>query len=460
MPQDDLFGVQESGAFRDADAAAPLAARMRPRSFDEFAGQQHLVGPDAIFRRVVEADQAGSFILWGPPGVGKTTLAEIVARTTKARFVRLSATSAGVADLRKAVEEARRVKAYQGDRTMLFIDEIHRFSKSQQDAILPHAEDGTVILVGATTENPSFEVNAALLSRCRVYTLYALSDQDISTVIDSALADAERGLSEARGLVSAEAKGLIVNWANGDARAALGMLELSVAAAGPASEVTQEHVEGAVQRRALLYDKDGEQHFDLISALHKSIRGSDPDASLYWLARMLESGEDPLYLVRRLIRMATEDIGLAEPQAITIAISTQQTVHFLGMPEAELAIAQCAVFLAAAPKSDRVYSAYRRAKEAVHETRNDPVPLHLRNAPTQLMQAMGYGKGYLYPHDHEGAWVAQQHLPDALEGTRFYEPTDRGYEARIRDRLARWRAAEEKPDARTITESPDDADGE
>ncbi|MCB8931929.1 MAG: replication-associated recombination protein A [Chthonomonadaceae bacterium] len=412
---------------------------MRPRSFDEFAGQRHLVAPDAAFRKIVEADQAGSFILWGPPGVGKTTLAEIVARTSKARFVRMSATSAGVADLRKVVEEARRFKALRGERTMLFIDEIHRFNKSQQDAILPHAEDGTVTLVGATTENPSFEVNAALLSRCRVYTLKALEDHDIANVISRALADSDRGLAGRCGPLSPEAADLLVNWANGDARAALGILELCAAAAGPGVEITKEHVEGAAQRRALLYDKEGEQHFDLISALHKSVRGSDPDATLYWLARMLESGEDPLYLARRLIRMATEDIGLAEPQALAMAMAAQQAVHFLGMPEGELALAQCAVFLACAPKSNRVYEAYRRAKEAVHETRNDPVPLHLRNAPTGLMKKLGYGKEYRYAHDYDEGVVEQQNLPDSLQGSRYYEPTDRGYEARIGERLAKWR---------------------
>ena len=455
-----MFGGGGPKGLEPAGADAPLAARMRPRSFDEFAGQQHLVGPEAAFRRVVEAGQSGSFILWGPPGVGKTTLAEIVARCSRARFVRISATSAGVADLRRLVEEARRAKAYEGARTMLFIDEIHRFNKSQQDAILPHAEDGTVILMGATTENPSFEVISALLSRCRVYTLEPLSDTDIASIIERAIADSERGLAGKCGPLSPEAKSLLVNWANGDARTALGMLELSVAAAGPGNEVTKQHVESAVQRRALLYDKDGEQHFDLISALHKSVRDSDPDAALYWLARMLESGEDPLYVVRRLIRMATEDIGLAEPQALAIAMGAQQAVHFLGMPEGELALAQCAVFLAVAPKSNRVYEAYSRAKEDVHNTRNDPVPLHLRNAPTKLMQGLGYGKGYQYAHDHDGALVAQNHLPDALEGTRYYEPTDRGYEARISERLARWRATLAERDAGTNTEALGPQDGE
>lgn len=420
---------------------------MRPRTFDEFAGQRHLVAPDAAFRKAVEADRSGSFLLWGPPGVGKTTLAEIVARTTQARFVRLSATSAGVADLRKVVEEARRSRALDGARTMLFVDEIHRFNKAQQDAILPHAENGVVTLVGATTENPSFEVNAALLSRCRVYTLEALSDADIASVIAAALHDEERGLKGHAGALDPEAEALLVNWANGDARSALNMLELSMAVAGEGQPITKEHVEGAVQRRALLYDKEGEQHFDLISALHKSIRGSDPDATLYWLARMLESGEDPLYLARRLIRMATEDIGLAEPQALVIAMATQQAVHFLGMPEGELALAQCAVFLAAAPKSNRVYKAYLRAKEDVLGSRNDPVPLHLRNAPTGLMQQMGYGKGYRYAHDFDEGVVQQENLPESLQGVRYYEPTDRGYEARIAERLAKWRALLAERDA-------------
>jgi putative ATPase len=412
---------------------------MRPRTFDEFFGQVHLVAPQAAFRRAVEADRLSSIILWGPPGVGKTTLAEIVANVTDAVFERVSAVSAGVADLRKIVEEARRrrkAKAADGlfaaereeKRTILFIDEIHRFNKSQQDAILPFVEDGTVTLIGATTENPSFEVNPALLSRSRVYVLNALENDEIEGVISRALDD-PRGLNR-QVEIADDARKALINLANGDARAALNMLELC-AAVSPDTEpkrIDLDVVRSAVQQRSILYDKSGEQHFDLISALHKSVRDSDVDGSLYWLARMLEGGEDPLYLARRIIRMAVEDIGLADPRALPLTIAAQQAVHFQGMPEGALALAEAVAYVALAPKSNSIYVAYGAALADVKETRNDPVPIHLRNAPTKLMKELGYGEGYKYAHDFEGARVEQDHLPDSLRGRVYYRPSGRGFE--------------------------------
>jgi putative ATPase len=420
----------------------PLAAAMRPRSFDEFFGQAHLVGPGAAFRRMVEADRLSSVILWGPPGVGKTTLAEIVANTTHAAFERVSAVSAGVADLRKITEEAKRRKSvsqsgetlfeetHQPKRTILFIDEIHRFNKSQQDAILPYVEDGTVTLIGATTENPSFEVNSALLSRSRVYVLNALEDDEIKHVLHRAMID-ERGLG-GRVELSSEAEVALIGLANGDARSALNMLELCASLTpSPETVIQLETVRSAIQQRTVLYDKSGDQHYDLISALHKSVRDSDVDGALYWLARMLEGGEDPLYLARRIIRMATEDIGLADPRALQLTVSAQQAVHFIGRPEGDLALAEAIAYLALAPKSNRVYVAYKAALEDVKQTRNDPVPIHLRNAPTRLMKNLGFGKEYKYAHDYEGAVVDQSHLPEVLEGRTYYVPSERGFEGKL-----------------------------
>jgi putative ATPase len=420
--------------------SAPLAARLRPRTFDEFIGQRHLVGEKAAFRLAGESGRLGSFILWGPPGVGKTTLAEIVARAGKKHFEKVSAVSAGVADLRRVVDQAQKRQASQGlfsdssGGTVLFIDEIHRFNKSQQDAILPYVEDGTITLIGATTENPSFEVNSALLSRARVYVLKSLAEEDLRQVL-------ARGKAELAAQIEDNAEEALINLSNGDARAVLNMLELCVAVAevSEAPVITLEVVESAVQRRVGLYDKGGEQHFDIISALHKSVRGSDVDASLYWLARMLESGEDPLYLARRIVRMATEDIGLADPHALTLTIAAQQAVHFIGMPEGALALAEAVAYLAAAPKSNSLYRAYGAAIADVQNSRNDPVPLHLRNAPTKLMKELDYGKGYKYAHDFEGGIVAQQNLPDSLAGKQYYFPTDRGQERKIAERLTAWK---------------------
>ncbi len=406
---------------------APLAARMRPRTFDEFYGQRHIVAPDAVFRRAVEADKLSSAILWGPPGVGKTTLAELVASVSKSKFERVSAVSAGVADLRRITESARLSRR----KTILFVDEIHRFNKGQQDAILPFVEDGTVRLIGATTENPSFEVNPALLSRCRVFVLTALEDDEIRRVLECALTD-DRGLDNQVKIEEA-ALAALVNLANGDARSGLNMLELCAAIS---DEISVDVVSSAVQQRSILYDKNGEQHFDLISALHKSVRGSDVDASLYWLARMLMGGEDPLYLARRVVRMASEDVGLADPRALEIAISAQQAVHFIGMPEGALALAQAVAYMALAPKSNALYSAYKAAATDVERTRNDPVPIHLRNAPTRLMSDLGYGEGYKYAHEYEGGVVAQVNRPESVANHEYYVPTDRGWEARVRERMA------------------------
>lgn len=432
----DLF---EANRAQQLASRGPLAARMRPRSLDELVGQQHVIGPGTLLRKAIEADRLSSVVLWGPPGSGKTTLARIVAATTKAHFVSVSAVSSGVADLRKAISEARDRLGMHGTRTLLFIDEIHRFNKSQQDAILPYVEDGTVILIGATTENPSFEVNAPLLSRSRVITLQALGDEDIATIIRRALVDTERGLGRENLAITDEGLEFLANMANGDARFALNTLELASAGIGDDRVLTIELVREAAQRRAATYDKGGDDHYDTISALHKTIRGSDPDAALYWLARMLERGDDPLYVVRRLIRFASEDVGLADPQALELAMAAQQAVHFLGMPEGALALAELTVYLALAPKSNAIYVAYGQARADVESTRNDPVPIHLRNAPTRLMKDLGYGEGYKYAHDYDEGVIGQQNLPDNLKGRSYYKPVERGFERDLGRRLERVR---------------------
>jgi len=428
-------------------ADQPLAARMRPRTLDEFVGQEDLLGPDRELRRAIEEDRVGSMIFWGPPGTGKTTLARIMANATASHFVPLSAVSAGVADLRRNVEEAKLRRRQANRRTILFIDEIHRFNKGQQDAVLPYVEEGVITLIGATTENPSFEVNAALLSRSRVFVLDALTDEDIATILDRAVSDPERGLGQQQVVVEPEAKAALIRFANGDARVAINGLEAAVALVRPKQGrrlITAAAVEEAVQRKNLLYDRAGEEHYNIISALHKSLRGSDPDASLYWLGRMLEAGEDPLYVARRLVRFASEDIGMADPNALVQAMAAQQAAHFIGMPEANLALAQCVVYLASAPKSNALYAAYSGVQEDVERTRADPVPLHLRNAPTPLMRRIGYGQGYKYAHDYEEAQVEQQNLPDAIKDRTYYHPTDRGYEKTVKERLDAFEQAKKR----------------
>jgi putative ATPase len=468
MPeQSSLFGSDNAPAEKKniptppsshATVGEPLAARMRPRTLDEIAGQEHLLASGKLLRRLIETDRVTSMILWGPPGSGKTTLADVIARSTHARFVTLSAVSAGVADLRRVIEDASKLRQFSQQRTIMFIDEIHRFNKAQQDAVLPHVERGVVTLIGATTENPSFEVNSALLSRSRVFTLKALTEEAILTLLHRALADKERGLGQFDLQVDEDVLSAIAVFANGDARAALNVLEMvaqgSKEGAGSAKRhITLPLVEEVMQHRALLYDKSGDQHFDTISALHKALRGSDPDASLYWLARMLEAGEDPLYIVRRLIRFASEDVGMADPQALLICVAAQQAVHFVGLPEANLALAQAVVHLATAPKSNALYEAYRRVQEDVQKTRNDPIPLSIRNAPTQLMKDMDYGKDYKYAHDYyknmhsddperPPAVRLQEYLPESLQGRRYYVPGEQGKEGSIRRWLEKRRDGE------------------
>jgi putative ATPase len=436
-----LFDDEPTPSPSEIDEGAPLAYRMRPRSFDECIGQAHLVSPSAGFRRAVESGRFGSIILWGPPGVGKTTLAEVVAVTVKGTFERVSAVSAGVAELRKVVEAAKDRRRAGMGRTILFVDEIHRFNKAQQDSILPVVESGLVSLIGATTENPSFEVNSALLSRCRVFVLNPLTDDEITEVIRRGATDADRGLGLPREALPDEVERALVNLANGDARSALNMLELTVNVWRASGEpgLTLAVVESAVQKRAQQYDKGGEEHYNLISALHKSVRGSDPDAAVYWLARMLDGGEDPLYLARRIVRMSTEDIGLADPQALPLCLAAQQAVHFLGMPEGALALAEAVVYLSLAPKSNAIYRAYGNALKDIAEVRNDPVPLHLRNSPTGLMKELDYGKGYRYAHDFQEGAVYQQNLPDRLANRAYYVPTGRGFEGELKQRLEHLR---------------------
>jgi len=434
-----LFDLPEE---KDLPQNMPLAARMRPQTFAEFVGQEHLVAEGRVLRKCIEADQLPSMVFWGPPGNGKTTLAHIIANVTRAQFSSLSAVSAGVADLRHVIGQARQRLKLSGQRTILFIDEIHRFNKAQQDAVLPFVENGTVTFIGATTENPSFEIIAPLLSRCRVFRLNPLSDDEVRLVVERAIKDKERGLAKFQISISGEALDHLVTASNGDARVALNALEMAAFAALPDSEslrsIDLSAIEQALQHRALLYDKSGDQHYDLISALHKSLRGSDPDAALYWLGRMLEAGEDPLYIARRLMRFASEDVGMADPQALVIAIAAQQAVHFVGLPEGNLALAEAVVYLAVAPKSNSLYQAYSRIKQDIQHGRNEPVPLHLRNPVTDLMRETGYGKGYKYAHDYPDHFVKQQNLPPSLQGKRYYVPSDQGYEKEIAARLKKW----------------------
>lgn len=438
MPSD-LFSYQLEERLKKE---APLAARMRPETLDEFVGQEHLVGEGKVLRRAAEGGQLPSMILWGPPGSGKTSLAYILAKSTGAHFSHLSAVSAGVSDLRQVVQESEERRKLSGQKSILFIDEIHRFNKAQQDAILPYVENGIITLIGATTENPSFEVISPLLSRARVFALRPLSTEEVGIIIKRALEDKERGLGAFDIELDREAFNFLVQMADGDARVALNALEIAFMTVPPDSsgkrKIGLPDIENAIQQRSLIYDKNGEQHYDLISALHKSIRGSDPDGALYWLARMLEAGEDPLYIARRVVRAASEDIGLADPQALVIAMSAQQAVNFIGMPEGNLALAQAVVYLATAPKSNSLYLAYTEVQDEIKKTGSLPVPLHIRNPVTSLMASLGYGQGYKYAHNFPGHFVPQQYLPTSLIGKHFYKPSDQGYEIEVGRRLANW----------------------
>jgi putative ATPase len=415
---------------------------MRPRTLEEFVGQSHLLGDGKILRIAITQGEIPSLIVWGPPGTGKTSLAMLIAGRVRAAFVPFSAVTSGIKEIKEVIADADRRLRGTGQRTVLFVDEIHRFNKAQQDAFLPHVERGTITLIGATTENPSFEVIAPLLSRAKVLVLQPLSESDISLILTRALADAERGLGRPGVRAAPEVLEAIARWANGDARTALNLLELAarLSAAGPApGAITLAVVQEAAQHKSLLYDKTGEEHYNLISALHKSLRGSDPDAALYWLARMLASGEDPLYVARRLVRFASEDIGNADPRALALAVAAKEAYHFLGSPEGELALAQCVTYMATAPKSNAVYIAFGAAQADVASDPAEPVPLHIRNAPTALMKELGYAEGYKYAHDYEGAHVEQEYLPERLRNRIYYRPTDRGLEAEIKKRLTAWR---------------------
>jgi putative ATPase len=449
------------------DKSRPLADRMRPRTLDEFVGQEHILGPGKALRVQIERDDTGSLIFWGPPGVGKTTLAKIIARMTQADFIEFSAVLSGIKEIKQVMADAERARQY-GTRTIVFVDEVHRFNKAQQDAFLPYVEKGSIRLIGATTENPSFEVISALLSRCRVYLLRALTEDQIVLLLQRALEDRERGLGDQHLAVDEDALRKIAAYSSGDARSSYNALEVAATLARESREapapITDAIVTDALQKRVLKYDKAGEEHYNLISALHKSVRNSDPDAALYWLARMLEAGEDGLYIARRVVRMASEDIGLADPSALGITLAARDAVDFLGMPEANLALAQAVVYLCAAPKSNALYIAYGAVQEDVERTAQDPVPLHLRNAPTGLMKAYGYGEGYQYAHNLETKVAEMQCLPDNLKDRVYYHPTEQGIEARIKARLQEIKGAKASPSSKKAlttesTENTEKKDG-
>jgi putative ATPase len=441
-------GLFDRDSLREPGKGAPLADRMRPSALEEFLGQQRVVGPGTALRRAIERDEIRSIILWGPPGCGKTTLARIIARRTQAGFVPFSAVLAGIKEVRQVMEQAARAYRAQGRRTILFVDEIHRFNRAQQDAFLPYVEEGTIVLIGATTENPSFEVNAPLLSRSRVYRLERLSDDDLVRLLERALSDTERGVGDSRIEFPPDLLRSLAAQSQGDARAALNVLEFVVSTVGGEGgdrrNIDRALLEDALQKSALYYDRAGEEHFNLISALHKSMRNSDADATLYWLARMLDAGEDPFYVARRIVRFASEDVGLADPRALDIAVDAREAVHFIGLPEGELALAQAAVYCALAPKSNALYKAWGEVKKVIADGVTDPVPLALRNAPTGLMKREGYGKGYRYAHDHEDAITDLDCLPERLRGRRFYRPGERGFEQKLAERTERWLAARRK----------------
>ncbi len=442
--QADLFGKVGEDSFRKE---APLADRMRPKTLEEFVGQDHLLKPGKVLRQAIDSDHIPSMILWGPPGSGKTTLAMLIASLTQARFIAFSAVLSGIKEIKEVIQEAEKEWRYKRRRTILFVDEIHRFNKAQQDAFLPHVERGTIILIGATTENPSFEVISPLLSRAKVFTLNPLKEEEIELLLHRAINDPERGLGGYPAHLEEGVIRKISRVANGDARMGLNLLEMILLTTPPDEKgirhITTQNLEEVLQRKAFLYDKSGEEHYNLISAFHKSLRGSDPDAALYWLGRMLEAGEDPLYIARRMIRFASEDVGIADPQALQVSVSAMQAFHFVGRPEGDLALAQAAVYLATAPKSNSLYTAFQAAQKDVRELENLPVPLHLRNPVTSLMKDLGYGRDYKYPHDYPDHFVEEDYLPQNLKGRIYYHPTDQGFEREIQKRLGFLRKRKE-----------------
>lgn len=440
----ELFEQDNSSRPEGIDWEAPLADRMRPRDFDEFQGQEKIVGAGTPFRKAIEADRVSSVIFWGPPGSGKTTLAELIARATSGQFVPFSAVTSGIKEIREVIGKARNFRKLSGRKTYIFIDEIHRFNKAQQDAFLPYVEKGDIVLIGATTENPSFEVISALLSRVKVYVLERLSENDLKKIITRAVKDDDRGLGRLNLDIEPKAVDFMASAADGDARRALNLLEAAAGDTGEGAKINYDKALEIHQKGTALYDKAGEEHYNLISALHKSVRGGDPDASLYWLARMLHGGEDRLYIARRLIRMAIEDIGLADPNALTVALNSRDTYHFLGSPEGELALAQTVIYLACAPKSNAAYMAFGKAEKDAAEKGSLPVPFHIRNAPTSLMKGLGYGKGYKYAHEYEDALTDQEHFPEELAGTVYYNPKGAGRETRLAEYLEKYRAYRKK----------------
>ncbi len=445
----------QASLFDDRTITNPLASRLRPQTLDEYAGQRHLLGEGKVLRRMIDADQVPSMIFWGPPGVGKTTLARIIAGKTKAAFIDFSAVTSGIKEIKEVMAQAERSRAL-GDITILFIDEIHRFNKAQQDAFLPFVEKGSIILIGATTENPSFEVNAALLSRCKVFVLHALSEEDILQVLRHAL-QSPKGFGNQEVTISGELLGMVAAFANGDARVALNTLEMVILNGefdGARTVVTAATVEQCISKKSLLYDKNGEEHYNIISALHKSMRNSDPDAALYWLARMLEAGEDPLYVARRVVRFASEDVGMADSGGVSLAVAAYQACHFLGMPECNVHLAHAVTYLSLAPKSNAVDAAYHAAKADALERMAEPVPLIIRNAPTRLMAELEYGKGYQYAHDYEAKLTTMQCLPESLHGKRYYLPTTQGREVRVKEHLERILAWKKENRRREEEETP------